>query len=69
MYPTPPIYVLHSLQGQFIGFQDFTLLLNSKRVSPSQIFDPKYAMLSIPLRTVCLVSRHLKKEFCVLSYN
>ena len=49
-YPTSPIYFLHSLQGQFIGFQDFTLLLNSKRVSQccisddsiSQIFGPKY---------------------------
>ena len=29
-YLTPPIYVLYSLQGQFIGFQDFTLLLNSR---------------------------------------
>ena len=28
MYPTPPIYVLYSLQGQFIGFQNFTLFLN-----------------------------------------
>ena len=59
-YPTPPIYVLHSLQGQFIGFQDFTLLLNSKRVSHSyisdgsisQIFGLRYDMLSKPLRTV-----------------
>ena len=38
-YPTPPINVLQSLQGQFIGFQDFTLLLNSKRVSHSCISD------------------------------
>ena len=69
-YPTPPIYVLHSLQGQFIGFQDFTLLLNSKRVSHScisdgsvfQIYGPKYEMLSKPFRTVSFLGI-LKKEF------
>ena len=55
IYPTSPIYVLHSLQEQFICFQDFTLLLSSKRVSHScmsdgsisQIFGPKYDMLSL----------------------
>ena len=55
MYPMPPIYVL---QGQFIGLQYFTLLLNSKRVSHSyisdgsisQIFGPKYDTHSKPLR-------------------
>ena len=59
-YQTPPIHILHSLQGQFIGFQDFTLFLNSKRVSHScisdgsisQIFGTKYDMLSKLLRTV-----------------
>ena len=59
-YSTPPIYILHSLQGQFIGFRDLTLLLNSKRVSHSyisdgsmsHIFGSKYDMLSKPLRTV-----------------
>ena len=67
-YPTS-IYVLHSLQGQFIGFQDFTLLLNSKRVSHScisdsnisQIFGPKHDILSKLLRASH--SKYLEKEF------
>ena len=74
-YPTPAIYVLHSLQGQFIGFQDFTLFLNSKRVSHScisdgsisQIFGPKYDMLLKPLRTVSFLG--ILKRVCVLSHN
>ena len=69
-YPTPPIYVLPSLQGQFIGFQDFTLFLKA-RVSYScissgnisQIFDPKYNMLSKPLNTVSFLGI-LKKSLC-----
>ena len=60
VYPTPPTYVLHSAQRQFIGFQGFTLLLCSKRVSYfsisdssfSQMFGPKYDMPSKALRTV-----------------
>ena len=71
-YPTPAIYIFHSLQGQFIGFQDFALFLNSKIVSHScisddnisQIFGPKYDMLSKPLPTAhCLISMYLKEEF------
>ena len=68
-YLTPPAYLLHSLQGQFPGFQDFTFLFNSKRVvhsctfvgNISQIFGPKYNMLLKPLRS--LISWYLKKEF------
>ena len=42
VYPMPPIYILHSLhslQGQFIGFQDFTLLSDSKQVLHCCIYD------------------------------
>ena len=76
MYPAPPIYVLLSLQRQFIEFQDFTfLLVNSKRVSHSsisdgsisQIFGPRYDMLSKPLRTVSFLG--VLKRVCVSSYN
>ena len=71
MYPMSPMYFFHSLQGQFIGFQDFTLLLNSKRVSHSrisdgsisQIFGPKYDMLSKPLCAVSFLGI-LKKSLC-----
>ena len=44
-YPTPPIYVLHSLQGQFVGFQDITSLLNSKRASYSCISDSRISQI------------------------
>ena len=72
VYPMPPIYILHSLQGQFIVFQDFTLLSDSKRVLHcciydgriSQMFGPKCDMLSKPLRTVSFLGI-LKKSLCL----
>ena len=60
-------------EGQFIGFQDFTLFLKA-RVSYScisggnisQIFDPKYNMLSKSLHTVSFLGI-LKKSLCLKS--
>ena len=51
IYPTPPIYDLHNLQGQVMDFHDLILTLNSRRNSNScifcgkifQIFDPKFS--------------------------
>ena len=53
-------YDLCNLQGQYMGFHDLILTLNCKRDSNpcissgniSQIFGPKYKMLSKPLCTV-----------------
>ena len=60
-YPALPICVLYSLQGQFKGFQDFTLLLNSESDIPAF---PKY-MLSKPLSTVTFLGI-LKKSLSPL---
>ena len=71
-YPTPKVYVLQSLRGQFIGFQNFNLLLNSKRVSHSfisddsisHVFYPKYDMVSH-----CLISSYLNCLFPLKGIN
>ena len=71
MYPTPLKYDLHNLQGQFMGFHDLILTLNAKRDSHyciscgniSQIFGPKYEMLSKLLCTVLFLGI-LKEDFC-----
>ena len=67
MYPMPPICILQSWQGQLIGFQDFTLLLNSKGVSRSSIFDGRISQILV-LNMRCFRNHYalsiLKKIFC-----